>query len=219
MTQTENGPRDPAFIRVANAITDDILGGRLLSGTSLIEAELISVYDVSRNTLREALQLLRQQGLVSQEPNKSVRVKRLSVAEVRDIFIVRRVVELSALRGRTGMPEGWLARLGRVIRGEGEAIGQSDEPGIPRRSLRFHQEIVALHGSPIFDRMFSLLVTQLRLGFVTGKNEQAFHEPWLTREALMYRLIEKGAWDEAADELESYLDDSEAVLTRLVHDR
>ncbi|WP_036580903.1 GntR family transcriptional regulator, partial [Brucella anthropi] len=106
--------RDPAFIRVANAIRDDILKGRLLSGTSLIEAELINVYDVSRNTLREAMQLLRQQGLVSQEPNKSVRVKRLTETDIRDIFVVRRVVELGALRGRNSVPADWLERLNEV---------------------------------------------------------------------------------------------------------
>lgn len=216
MEQSISAPRDPAFIRIAAAIKEDILEGRLLSGTSLIEADLVDVYGVSRNTLREALQLLRQQGLVSQEPSKSVRVKRLSLAEVRDVFIVRHLLEPGALRGRTTAPDGWLHRLGDVIHAEGEAIAAADWPGVARQSLRFHQEIVSLHGSAILDRMFSLIAAQLSLVFIAGKGAQAFHEPWLAREAEMYRLLQQGEWDAAADRLELYLTDSEAVLSTLV---
>lgn len=209
----ETRSKEAAFIRTANAIRDDILRGELLSGASLIESELIGIYGVSRNTLREALKLLRQQGLVSQEPNKSVRVKRLSIEELRDIFVVRRVVELGALRGRASVPGPWLDRLGEVIQREAIAIEQSDWRGAGTESLRFHQEIVALHESPIFDRMFALLVAQLRLVFVSGKHEQAFQEPWLRREAEMHRLLAEGRCEEAARQLESYLFDSEKMLT------
>lgn len=216
MTKTEQDTHDPAFVRVANAIRADILRGQLLSGTSLIEAELIEVYGVSRNTLREALQLLRQQGLLSHERNKSVRVKRLAIAELKDIFVVRRVVELGALRGRADVSADWLARLSEVVRTGADAIERSDWQAAATASLRFHQEIVALHGSPILDQMFSLLVTQLRLVFVTGAKERAFQEPWLKREAEIHRLLAAGRCDQAADCLESYLTEAETMLMTLV---
>ena len=118
---TINSNKEAAFIRIAKVIRDDILRGHLLSGMSLIEIELSVKYGASRNTLREALQLLRQQGLVSQEPNKSVRVRRLSVAEVRDIFIVRRTVELSALRAVKEVSPEAIDRFKDVIERAAEA--------------------------------------------------------------------------------------------------
>lgn len=216
MAKTEPAAHDPAFIRAANAIRNDILRGQLLSGASLIETELIEVYGVSRNTLREALQLLRQQGLLSQERNKSVRVKRLSIAELRDIFVVRHVVELGALRGRAAVPADKLLRLSEVTRDGADAVERSDWQAAATTSLRFHQEIVALHGSPILDQMFSLLVTQLRLVFVTGAKERAFQEPWLKREAEVHHLLAAGRCDQAATCLESYLIDAEAMLMTLM---
>lgn len=213
---TETAPNEPAFIRVANEIRNSILCGRILSGAALIEAELIDVYNVSRNTLRESLQLLRQQGLLSQERNKSVRVKRLSAAELKDIFIVRRVFELSALRGRQSVPADWLQRLGDLTREGTGAIERADWQVGATTSLRFHQEIVALHGSPIFDQMFSLLVTQLRLVFVTGAQERAFQEPWLMRETEIHGLLAEGRYETAADRLEIYLADAEAMLMTLM---
>lgn len=207
--------KEPAFVRIANLIREDILRGELLSGTSLIEAELTVSYGVSRNTLREALQLLRQQGLVAQEPNKSVRVKRLSLTELKDIFVVRRVVEIDALRRCSGVSLTQLDRLDAVIKREADAIERADWRTAGTESLRFHQGIVALHGSDILDQMFALLVTQLRLVFVSGKNERSFQEPWLIREAEIHRLLAEGRRQDAAVALENYLNDSEKMLTEL----
>jgi DNA-binding GntR family transcriptional regulator len=212
---TETLAKEAAFVRIANLIREDILRGELLSGTSLIEAELTVSYGVSRNTLREALQLLRQQGLVSQEPNKSVRVKRISLVELKDIFVVRRVVEINALRHRSSVSLTHLDRLNAVIKREAHAIEHADWRAAGTESLRFHQEIVALHGSEILDQMFALLVTQLRLVFVSGKNERAFQEPWLVREAEIHRLLTENRCEEASAALEAYLNDSEKMLTEL----
>lgn len=212
---TINSNKEAAFIRISKVIRDDILRGHLISGMSLIEIELSVKYGASRNTLREALQLLRQQGLVSQEPNKSVRVRRLSVAEVKDIFIVRRTVEINALRtAKTVSPES-IARFQDVIKRAAEAKSRSDWQSAGTESLRFHQEIVSLHGSEIFNSMFEILVSQLRLVFAAGNHEQAFQEPWLERDAAIFEMVSKGDFARAAEELEAYLNDSEMLLTAM----
>lgn len=212
---TINSNKEAAFIRIAKVIRDDILRGHLLSGMSLIEIELSVKYGASRNTLREALQLLRQQGLVSQEPNKSVRVRRLSVAEVRDIFIVRRTVELSALRAVKEIAPEAIERFKEVIERAAEAKSRSDWQSAGTESLRFHQQIVSLHGSDIFNSMFEILVSQLRLVFAAGNGEQAFQEPWLERDAAIFAMLQEGNFKAAAEELERYLNDSELLLTAM----
>lgn len=212
---TINSNKEAAFIRIAKVIRDDILRGHLLSGMSLIEIELSVKYGASRNTLREALQLLRQQGLVSQEPNKSVRVRRLSVAEVRDIFIVRRTVELSALRAVKEIAPEAIERFKEVIERAAEAKSRSDWQSAGTESLRFHQQIVSLHGSDIFNSMFEILVSQLRLVFAAGNGEQAFQEPWLERDAAIFAMLQEGNFKGAAEELERYLNDSELLLTAM----
>ncbi|MCE2563468.1 GntR family transcriptional regulator [Komagataeibacter sp. FNDCF1] len=215
MRQPADSYREPAFLRVANAMRDDILTGRLASGASLIEAELTAAHGVSRNTLREAMHLLRQQGLVSHEPNRSVRVRKLTRADIHDIFVVRRVVETGALRNRTTVSAIHLDGLHAVIRDMEEAVQGGAWPQVARHSLRFHQAIVSLHDSPFFDQMFALLVTRLRLIFATG-NEQAFHEPWVKREIRIYHLITDGQYEAAADHLLAYLLDAEVLLTTLI---
>lgn len=213
---TANNSAEAAFIRVANAIRQDILKGSLLSGNSLIEVELSAKYGASRNTLREALQLLRQQGLVTQERNKSVRVKRLTECEVHDIFIVRRVIEIGAIRAIKQLADENITRFQDVIRKEIDARDRSDWQSAGTESLMFHKEIVALHGSQIFNDMFAILASQLRLVFASGHNEQAFQRPWLVKDAEIFTLLKDGAYEQAALYLEEYLTESEQMLTGMV---
>lgn len=75
----------------------DIIGGRLLPGMALVENDLVSAYNASRNTIREALHRLGQEGLTRYVRNKGVMVRRLGVDDVRDLFNVRRTLELQAI--------------------------------------------------------------------------------------------------------------------------
>ncbi len=75
----------------------DIIGGRLLPGMALVESDLVSAYNASRNTIREALHRLGQEGLTRYVRNKGVTVRRLGIDEVRDLFQVRRTLELQAI--------------------------------------------------------------------------------------------------------------------------
>ena len=83
--------------QVAIELREDIIGGRLLPGMPLVESELVNAYNASRNTVREALHHLGREGLTSYVRNKGVIVRRLGVEEVRDIFKVRRTLELQAI--------------------------------------------------------------------------------------------------------------------------
>ena len=53
----------------------DIIGGRLLPGKALTEADLVLAYNASRNTIREALHRLGQEGLTRYVRHKGVMVR------------------------------------------------------------------------------------------------------------------------------------------------
>lgn len=63
----------------------DIIGGCLLPGMALVENDLVSAYNASRNTIREALHRLGQEGLTRYVRNKGVMVRRLGGDDVRDL--------------------------------------------------------------------------------------------------------------------------------------
>lgn len=205
-------PKESASIRISAAIREDIFRGHLHSGTSLIETELTKKYKVSRNTLREAFQLLQMQGLVTQERNKSARIRRMTLSDMKDIFTVRRLLELSALDNRAAITDDWLSKMRQLIDCEEKAVASSQAKNIGTYSLILHQHIVALHKSERINQMFATIIPQLRLIFVSGPLELSFQTQWVKREIEIWQLLSNKLFDKAKQALSNYLDDSEKYL-------
>ena len=77
--------------------------GRWAPGTRLTERTLCDFTGASRSSVREALQLLQQEGFVEIRPNQGVRVATLDAREAADIYQVRSVLEGLAARNFINM--------------------------------------------------------------------------------------------------------------------
>lgn len=75
-------------------LKEKILKNKLLPGDKLIEMEIASKLDVSRTPVREALKKLEKDGLVTSFPRKSYIVSKISVKEAKNLYIVRKSLEL-----------------------------------------------------------------------------------------------------------------------------
>lgn len=70
--------RVPAYVELADEITNQIVDGRLQSGQFLpTEQELADSFNINRSTLREGLRVLEQRGLVERK-GKMLRIKKPS---------------------------------------------------------------------------------------------------------------------------------------------
>ncbi|MBQ1401485.1 MAG: GntR family transcriptional regulator, partial [Firmicutes bacterium] len=76
----------------------DILMGKLKEGEKLTEQRLCDEYSVSRTPVREALRQLEINGLVENIPNRGSFVVGMSERDIRDIFDLRMVNEVQAVR-------------------------------------------------------------------------------------------------------------------------
>ncbi|MBQ0131408.1 MAG: GntR family transcriptional regulator, partial [Comamonas sp.] len=82
---------------VADTIRQQLIHGELRAGQRLSEAALSQQLDISRNTLREVFRILIKEGLLRHEPNRGVSVVIPSIADIIDIYRVRRLIECPAL--------------------------------------------------------------------------------------------------------------------------
>src|SRR6478672_2065019 len=80
--------RESTAEQVAAALRELIVSARLAPGTHLREGPLASQLGVSRNTVREAVQILVSRGLVTREIHRCAYVARLTVDDVHDLFRV-----------------------------------------------------------------------------------------------------------------------------------
>ena len=83
---------------VVDSIRDAILRGELPPGKALREEELSQSLDVSRGTVREALRVLSEEGLVEIKPHRGAFVRKLSPRTAAEIETLRALIEPYAVR-------------------------------------------------------------------------------------------------------------------------
>jgi len=150
------------------ALRELILEGALAPGTRLREVQLAASLGVSRNTLREALRGLTEQGLVTHHPHRGVVVTDLTADDIADLYALRRIVELPALirLDAAGVAE---------LRDATDAFAAALEAGTPFEALecdfRFHRILVAAHGSPRLSAAHERAQGELRLALLQLDSE------------------------------------------------
>lgn len=201
--------------QIALELRADIMGGRLLPGMALVEVDLVKRYNASRNTIREALHRLGQEGLTRYVRNKGVMVRRMARDEVRDLFVVRRTLELQAIAQGGTLTGDHDIRMQNAIEATTLAREREDWRAVATHSLVFHQHIVGLMRSPLFDEFFAQVIAQLRLVFCAASDEQRFQSPWLERDREIYTLLAQGNKAAAQEAMSLYLHDSERLSLAL----
>lgn len=88
----------PLRQQVLDGLRQAIIEGRLAPGARLTERELTEMMGVSRTVIREALRQLESEGLIAIIPNKGPVVRELSLAEAKDLYHIRAVLEGLAAR-------------------------------------------------------------------------------------------------------------------------
>lgn len=88
----------PLRRNVVDALRTAIIEGRLAPGARLTERELIDMTGVSRTVIREALRQLESEGVIETIPNKGPIVRKLTLAEAKDLYLIRAVLEGLAAR-------------------------------------------------------------------------------------------------------------------------
>lgn len=83
----------PLRRNVLEVLRTAIIEGQLVPGSRLVERELIQMTGVSRTVIREVLRQLESEGLIDIVPNKGPFVRKLTLAEAKDLYLIRSVLE------------------------------------------------------------------------------------------------------------------------------
>lgn len=197
--------------RVADVLRTRITEGFFRPGTRLPEEAIGGSLGVSRNTLREAFQLLSHERLVTHEFNRGVFVRTLTVSDVVDLYRVRRFIECAAVRDISSPPPGVKQAADAVLEGE-QARKRRDWQGLGTANMHFHQALTALAGSSRMDELMRGILAELRLAFHVMDDPRRFHEPYLTSNRMILGRIEAGDGPGAEHLLAAYLDTAQEQL-------
>lgn len=144
------GLSDPTYARICQRIRTDIMAGVFPPGHRLKIAELTRMYGVSQMPVREALQQLQGEWLVTISPNRGASVRQMDASFVGDLYDIRGQIEgmLTGLCAERASAE-YLDRLSALVAAAEQCAVNGDCPGYLRINQEFHQLIYSVAGNVV----------------------------------------------------------------------
>jgi len=169
---------------IYNALRSEILNGQLKPGERLAIEELKIKFGTSVTPLRDALQMLNQEALITIKPRSGYFVTRITLKELRDMLELREILELAAIEraAKNMTPE----RIGQ-LRGIHRGYTGDDEISYTRytdENRNFHYMVaetaenmeLAVTLGHLLDRLARFMVVRH-----AGKDMADIHEPLIQR--------------------------------------
>ncbi|SDJ11157.1 DNA-binding transcriptional regulator, GntR family [Arthrobacter cupressi] len=147
MLAAEETPASDRPLReaVRDTLRTRIFEGHYAPGTRLVERDLAAEFNVSRLPIREALRMLRQEGLIRDRASRGSEVAGLSAKDVEDLFDVRESLEVLACRLAAGRAsEEDLKRLSGLLDDAERFLAKGSVLEAHRANSEFHDAITAI---------------------------------------------------------------------------
>jgi DNA-binding GntR family transcriptional regulator len=163
--------------RIVDSITTAIVERRLMPGTRLVEQQLADIFSVSRTLVRQALNRLSRDRLVTLSPARGAFVAQPSVEEARQVFEVRKLLEAGMLRALAPrITPAQIAELRAHLKAEREAVVRTDVPGRTRLLADFHLVLARTLGNDVLAQLLADLLSRSSLiALMYQSNHSAEH--------------------------------------------
>jgi DNA-binding GntR family transcriptional regulator len=198
--------------RIVDAITNAIVERRLMPGTKLAEQPIADLFAVSRTIVRQALNQLSRDRLVTLEPARGAFVAQPSVEEARQVFEVRQMLEGAMIRRLSPrLTPAQLGELRRHLEAEAEAVARTDVPGRTRLLADFHVVLARMLGNEVLaDLLADLLSRSSLISLMYQSSHSA--EASLAEHVAIVDALERGDTRAAVRLTEAHLDHVERNL-------
>jgi DNA-binding GntR family transcriptional regulator len=215
---TEDSPRgepvSSSVDRVHQALRERILSGQYAPGSRLILTRLSEEHGVSFIPIREALQRLEAERLVVTETNRGARVAEISIADMRDIYETRVVLEQHAIREAIPrMNTDALRKADQALTEMQERFDAGDERAAFAAHETFHFTLYESAGSSwtmhVIRQLWASAGRYLRLAASVRPAPAEF----VAEHRAIYEAVEAGDIDLAAERLTENLRTTERLLT------
>jgi len=220
-TTTEAGPGQTATSFIAAELRQEILSGALQPGMRLKVDHLRARFQTAINPVREALNRMVADGLVTLEDHKGFSVAPVSLTEWRDMLEARCLIETAALRRSiANADDAWrdeiVVSLHRLMRTPRHLDTERQQPNPDWEPIhhRFHRGLIARSGSDTILRISDdLRMRADRYRVLAGRAHRA-----RTNYNDEHELMAKAALDGNADLAAQTLEEHYRITLQVVED-
>jgi DNA-binding GntR family transcriptional regulator len=202
------------------AIRRKIITGVLTPSSKLVVANLANGLSLSATPINEALAALEREGLVTYLPHRGYFVSSVTPENVEEVYSVREVFELMAVRfaaQKADRPT--VERLGAILQEAEQSIRLGDTTTFADLDLEFHRVIWSSTDNSLAIRIGELIGGQIRLLVATtarapGRFRGAFEE-----HCEVYRAIKNKHPAAAVAAMRKHIRTAKLALRRAVSER
>lgn len=191
-TADEPRPRPLETVSVAEAATnmlrERLFAGVYTEGQEIKDTQVSQEYGIARPTARVALQQLINEGILVREPGASARVRTFTPEQVRDIYRVRRMIEVDAIREiRERQLD--LTPVEEALEGFSGLRDESDWTKIAAADVEFHSAVVNSASSARLQGYFAAITSEIRLFIALLRNQYQGGASLLSEHEELYLLL------------------------------
>ncbi|MEO3763482.1 GntR family transcriptional regulator [Streptomyces sp. B8F3] len=135
--------------QIREHIVEGVVSGRWKPGERIVERRIAVELEVSQTPVREALRELESMRLIESAPNKGVRVRDLTAADLEEIYPVRAGLEQIAAELAAPRLAADVSALEPHVAALREADAKGDGGAQVRHTVAFHRELVRASGNSV----------------------------------------------------------------------
>ena len=190
-----------------------IVSYEILPGSTLTEDILYEMLNASRTPVRDAISRLEQEHLVSIKPKKGIRVNRVSMNSIRELFEVRCLLEPAAvLKYGNRIPDEVYARYTQLFRRQNlpaeEYFRVDDE---------FHQMFITASNNRYFQSVYAMIADQVQRYRVLTANRPRDEIAQEEHYEIAASCI-RGEWGTASRLMLEHIENSKLAIVQYVLD-
>jgi len=205
-------------LQVYEILKNRIVNNELKSQEYLNEQAICAELEVSKTPVREALQRLERNHLVTIIPNKGCFVSSISIDSIREVFQVREIFECAAARMAAGLPD--KSRFVDMLENH-ESFKATNGEGV-RRSLlsgyQIHGVIVNAVGNSILEEYYNDIlchIVRIRIYTLSRLNVKRFSDTCREHKQVLKAIIASQA-DKAEQAMRDHLRHSFDSIDQLI---
>jgi DNA-binding GntR family transcriptional regulator len=202
--------------QVIDVLREKIRIGRLVPGQRLVEADIVLETGASRSKVREALQRLETEGLVSIEEFRGATVRQLSMDEVRQIYYARMALEgMAAAEFARSDNQTQKKQLQKLQRSMNALERTGDHRRFAQLNDAWHAQIIEGSGNSYAAQFLSQLSVPIyRLLFTSFYNSQRIDRANADHKIITQAIVE-GRAGQAEKAMRAHITDALAALAEI----
>jgi DNA-binding GntR family transcriptional regulator len=212
MSRATPGITQTTTQRIVDSITAAIVERRLMPGTKLAEQRLADIFSVSRTVVRQALNQLSRDRLITLEPARGAFVATPSVEEAHQVFELRQLLEGAMMRLLVErITTVQIAELRAHLNAEQEAIALNHVAERTRLLAHFHSLLARMTGNQVLEELQADLLSRSSLISLMYQSSQSAAESSAEHKAIVDAL-ERRQLQVAVELAESHIEQVERNL-------